>query len=72
MFDNKFEQAFTKDGTYLLGLGGVEVLTVQELECIGFSDPLKAYWTFHSEHQTLMANLHMMTSGGRIVGTNQK
>ena len=44
-----------------MGLDGVETLRVEDLERIGFSDPQKAYRAFHTEHQTLMANWHMVT-----------
>jgi len=71
-FDQEFEEAFTKDEKYLMGLDGVEELTIMDLEHIGFVDPSKAYRAFHLEHQNLMANWHMTTSRGKIVGPNQK
>ena len=43
-----------------------------DLERIGFFDPKKTYRAFHTEHQTLMANWHMTTSCGKIVGPNLK
>ena len=71
-FDEEFEQAFEKDTTYLMGFDGVEFLTMQDLQRIGFMDPRKAYHAFHTEHQTLMANWHTTTSREKIVGPNQK
>ena len=71
-FDRELEQAFNKDQDYLMGLDGIEDLTLCDLENIGFVEPRKAYRAFHLEHQTLMANWHMTTSRGKIVGPNQK
>lgn len=50
MFDDKFEQAFVKDDTYLMGLDGVEVLMLQDFEGISFLDPMKVHWVFHMEY----------------------
>jgi hypothetical protein len=71
-FDDKFETAFNHDAKYLMGLDGTESITIEDLEEIGFADPVKAYRAFHTEHQTLMANWHTTTSRGKIVGPNQK
>ena len=43
-----------------------------DLERIGFMELRQAYRAFHLEHQTLIANWHMTTSRGKIVGPNQK
>lgn len=72
MFDDEFKQAFGMDDTYLMRLDGVEGLRLKDLKCIGFLDSMKAYWAFHMEHQTLMANWHMTTSHDKIVSPNQE
>jgi hypothetical protein len=50
----------------------VEELTIQDLDHIGFSEPMKAYRALNSEHQFLMVSWHMTMSHGKIVRHDQK
>lgn len=57
---------------YLMGINGIDVPTVADLEQVGFANPLKAFWAFQTEHQNLMADWYITMSCRKCVWPNQK